>query len=280
MTQANSSKNNGAQGALRSLTDDELSTYERDGAIVARGLMSDNWFAPIERSVAKVMTAPTPIAAIFSEPEAGFHMEAGLFASDDGIRDVVYNSPMAQIAQSLMGSDKVHFFYDQMFCKTAGNETPTPWHHDLTFWPIDGDQVCSMWIPLDPVTTEGSGLEFVRGSHRWPHRYKAISPMYNEQLVDPEHEDVPDIEGDRAQYDIASWDVEPGDMLIFHPLVLHGSGGNADREQGRRALAFRWIGDDVIYAPTTHTMPYVANGLEPGEVVRDPAFPQILPPLQ
>lgn len=263
----------------RSLETEEIDAYRRDGVIVASGLMESEWFERIERAVSKVMASPTPIAAIFSDPESGFHMEAGLFVSDDDIRDVVYRSPMAGIAQTLMGSKKIHFFYDQMFCKTAGNQTPTPWHHDLTFWPIDGDQVCSMWIPLDSVTSEGSGLEFVRGSHLWPHRYKAISPMYNEQLVNPAHEEVPDIEAHRSDYDIASWSMEPGDILIFHPLTLHGSGPNQHLDQARRALSFRWIGDEVVYAPTPFSMPYAAPGLEPGELVRDPDFPQVLPPL-
>jgi ectoine hydroxylase-related dioxygenase (phytanoyl-CoA dioxygenase family) len=264
---------------LRELSAEELEIYHRDGVLMAQGLMADEWFEQIERAVVKVMAAPTPIAAVFSDPKAGFHMEAGLFTTDDDIRNVVYRSPMSRIAQQLMNSQKVHFFYDQMFCKTAGNQNPTPWHHDLTFWPIDGEQVCSMWIPLDPVSKESSGLEFVRGSHTWPHRYKAITPMYNESMIDPDHEDVPDIEANRADYDIASFQMEPGDILIFHPLTLHGSGPNVHLEQRRRALSFRWIGDEVVYAPTPCTMPYAAAGLEPGEIVRDPAFPQVLPPV-
>jgi len=264
---------------LRDLSRDEIEAYRRDGFLMARGLMADEWFEQIERAVDKVMAAPTPISAVFSDPKAGFHMEAGLFITDDDIREVVYRSPMARLAQNLMNSQKVHFFYDQMFCKTAGNQHPTPWHHDLTFWPIDGDQVVSMWIPLDPVSKQSSGLEFVRGSHLWPHRYKAITPMYNEQMVDPDHEDVPDIEANRADYDIVSFEMEPGDMLFFHPLTLHGSGPNFHLKQGRRALSFRWIGDEVIFAPTPCTMPYAAKGLAPGEIVRDPAFPQVLPPL-
>ena len=101
----------------RSLETREIEAYRRDGVIVTSGLMEGEWFARIERAVSKVMAAPTPIAAVFSDPEAGFHMEAGLFTSDEDIRDVVYHSPMAQIAQTLMGSQKIHFFYDQMFCK-------------------------------------------------------------------------------------------------------------------------------------------------------------------
>jgi hypothetical protein len=264
---------------LRELREDEIRSYADDGVLMARGLMSPEWFDRVERAVVRVMEAPTPISGVFSAPDDGFHMEVGLFVSDDEIREVVYDSPMAEVVRRLMGSQKVHFFYDQMFSKQPGNQHPTPWHHDLTFWPVIGEQICSVWIPLDRVTRESSGLEFVRGSHRWAHRYQAISPMYNEQLVNPEHEELPDIEGHREEYDIAGWSMEPGDMLFFHPLVLHGSSGNRHLECPRRALSFRWLGDDVEYRPTPYSMPFPAPGLSSGDRAADPVFPQILPRL-
>jgi ectoine hydroxylase-related dioxygenase (phytanoyl-CoA dioxygenase family) len=35
-------------------------------------------------------------------------------------------------------------------------------------------------------------------------------------------------------------EAELGDVLMFHPLILHGSSGNSSRTQLRRALATRW----------------------------------------
>ena len=55
-------------------------------------------------------------------------------------------------------------------------------------------------------------------------------------MVNPDLEDPPDIDGHRDDYDIVGWDMEPGDVLIFHPLVVHGSSGNASTTTRRRAL--------------------------------------------
>lgn len=261
---------------IRALTVDEIEQYQQDGVIMAKGLLSTEWLARIETAVIRAMASPSPIAEVFSEPDAGFHMDAALFMSDKDIQDVVRYSSMAKLAQTLMNSHQIHFFYDQMFCKQPGNQTPTPWHHDLTFWPVLGDQICSMWIPLDHVTRESSGLEFVKGSHRWENEYKAISPMYNKQLVNPEHEDVPDIENNREAYDLIGWEMDPGDMLIFHPRTLHGSSGNYHLSQQRRAISFRWLGDDVSYAPTKFTMPWSAKNLTAGDRIAEPAFAQII----
>lgn len=72
----------------------------------------------------------------------------------------------------------------------------------------------------------------------------------------------------------------PDEILIFHPLTLHGSGANYHLERHRRALAFRWLGDDVRYAPTPHTMPFMAGDLASGDFVAEPAFAQVIPPLE
>jgi hypothetical protein len=33
----------------------------------------------------------------------------------------------------------------------AGTLERTPWHHDQPYYPVDGEQIVSLWMPLDPV---------------------------------------------------------------------------------------------------------------------------------
>ena len=35
----------------------------------------------------------------------------------------------------------------------------TPWHHDITFWPVSGEQIVSVWIALDRTNLDNGGLE-------------------------------------------------------------------------------------------------------------------------
>lgn len=65
---------------------------------------------------------------------------------------------------------------------------------------------------------------------------------------------------------------------MFHPLTLHGSFGNGSRVRRRRALALRWVGDDVRYAPTSKRMPiHYQHDSKIGGPLRGAAFPRILP---
>ena len=75
-----------------------------------------------------------------------------------------------------------------------------------------------------------------------------------------------------------AWDMEPGDVLVFHPLIVHGSQGNSSTTTRRRALATRWFGDDVVYRDLPYTMPLPpGHGLEDGQPFGGPLFPSFGP---
>ncbi len=262
----------------RALTAEEIRTYQEDGVIMLKQAMDPNWMAMVEAGIEEARHNSSVLGRFMSRKVEGYQMDIFLWKRIDILRDLIYYSPCAELARQLMKSEEVRFFYDQMFVKEPGTDAPTPWHQDLSFWPIRGEQICSFWIPCDPVNRENSGLLYVKGSHRWPQRFKAISPDYVASIIDDDMEDIPDINANPDQYNLIDWDMEPGDILAFHPLTLHGSYGNASRKRRRRALALRWTGDDVIYAPSSKRMPiHYRHASVDGGPLRGAAFPRILP---
>jgi Phytanoyl-CoA dioxygenase (PhyH) len=262
----------------RMLSEEEIHRYREDGVIMVHGAIDSNWMSLIEAGLEHARTDMSPLGRFMSRKVKGYQMDIFLWKRIDALRDLIYYAPFARWAQQLMGSTEVRFFYDQMFVKEPGTDAPTPWHQDLSFWPIRGEQVCSFWIPLDPVNKDNSGLLYVRGSHRWPQRFKAISPDYVAAIIDEKMDDVPDINADPEKYELLHWDMQPGDMLMFHPLTLHGSYGNTSRTRRRRALALRWTGDDVVYQPSPKRMPIqFRHDSRVGGPLRGAAFPRILP---
>lgn len=262
---------------LRPLSPSEVEAFRRDGVVCAPAVMPPHWIERMAGAVERSLRDPSPLGAMISKQEVGFTNDLFLWLRDDDYRAFVFESPAPLLARQAIGSRGLSFFYDQLFVKEPGTQVPTPWHHDLTFWPIEGDEICSIWMPLDAVTRASSGLEYVRGSHRWNRRFKAVTPDYNEFMLASDLEDPPDIDHHREDYDLVNWDMQPGDLLIFHPLVVHGSSGNTSMEHRRRALATRWLGDDVVYAPKPATMPLPpGHGLREGDRVGGPLFPRVL----
>lgn len=103
--------------------------------------------------------------------------------------------------------------------------------------------------------------------------FKAIAPHHNPALINPDFEDVPNIEGNRDDYDIVGWDMQLGDVVAFHSMILHWSGANKSNTARRRAYAIRWLGDDVTFDPRKYTSPFLvslgqASGLQAGRFFR------------
>jgi hypothetical protein len=266
---------------LRQLGEDELRSYEEDGVIHARGLFSPGWIERMADAVDRVVASPSFFGKIVSMEDQGFSGDAFVWKLDDDFRDWIYESPAALIARQVLGCERVRQFYDQLFVKPAGCHVPTPWHHDVTFWPVDVEksrQLCSIWISFDRVIRESSGLEFVRGSHRWPRRFKAVTPNYDPYMLQSDYEDPPDIDGQRDALDLFCPDMEPGDCLIFNAHIVHGSSSNHATGTPRRAFSTRWAGEDVVFEDRHATMPlFWEHGLETGDPLRGSLFPQVLP---
>lgn len=235
----------------RQITEQEVACYERDGVVCLRDCFSSDWIARLGEAAEHSMQKPGALHAELArqKQEAGrFFHDTFIWLRNETCRDFVFESPAATIAASIMSSKKINVFFDQWLIKEPGTETRTPWHHDMTYWPIDGSQVCTLWLSLDSVDATNGAVEYIRGSHRWGQRFKPASfsggSQYSENLPP-----VPDIEAVRSTQDIVQFDLEPGDCTVHHGLTVHGSPGNATATLRRRAYIVRWVGDDVVFHP-------------------------------
>lgn len=261
---------------VRQLSKDEILRFQEDGVIFVPGLYSPTWVETIRQGLNEICglddgTTETPEKPVFrSNPY--------MWLVNDHIRDLVLYGPTAHSVQQVLETQTLNLLCDQIFVKQVHNNEPTPWHHDFTFFPLAGNQIATVWTSVDPVRTEESALEFVVGSHRWPQRFRPLGVGGIVKSVAP-MEVTPDFNENREDYQIASWDMEPGDAVIFHALTLHGSRGNSSG-RNRRAIATRWCGDDARYAPTGKELqvPWL-HGLQPGDPIGGPIFPQVLPQI-
>ena len=98
--------------------------------------------------------------------------------------------------------------------------------------------------------------------------------------MDSSYASLPDIDGDRSRYNILSWDMQPGDCVAFHAMMLHGSQGNHSKVRRRRALSTTWLGDDAVFGARPFEPDPVIKGheLKPGDRLNvDPVFPRVWP---
>src|SRR6185369_14278374 len=83
------------------------------------------------------------------------------------VAEFVKCSGLGQLAGTIMNCDIVRLFSDQLLVKEPGALKRTPWHQDLLYWPLSGEQILSIWIPLDAATPDTGVVTYVKGSHLW-----------------------------------------------------------------------------------------------------------------
>jgi hypothetical protein len=217
---------------------------ERDGAVCLKGALTPQAFEKVEAAVEWTLAHPSPTAVNFypNEPARFFedrgHKHAAL------VRDVGLDSMMA----ALWGVDRFWYMGEQLFLKEGGASRRTPWHQDTSYLRMMGSQLVACWISLDPLARDYS-LEFVRGSHKGAlYNGSAFAaaddtaPLYKHSKLPR----LPDIQADREAFDILSWEVDPGDIIVFHLGALHGGAGTAPGLR-RRTISMRFMGPDVKF---------------------------------
>ncbi len=233
---------------MRDVSEAEIETYERDGVVRLEGFFDPDWMAMLRERADHVLAHPGKLHHELSRSGGRFLSDTFLWHQNDGFRDFIFESPAAAAAAGVMRSAKINIIFDQFLIKEPATPEPTVWHQDVTYWPVNGEQVCTLWLALDPTDAESGAMEFVRGSHKWGQRYHPIA------FVDPDkyktdEPPVPDIDAMRDELEFIRFDYRPGDCTIHHGMMVHAAGGNESKARRRRAYVTRWGGDDAVYDP-------------------------------
>ena len=132
-----------------------------------------------------------------------------------------------------------------------------PLHQDLLYFPFrPADRIVGVWTALERVTRENGCLVVMPGTHR--------GELREHDYPDWEHKNhlfvgVKDLDAEGRVH----IEMEPGDTVFFHPLLIHGSGLN--RTQGlRRAIAVHFASAECedIWNGTTEFVPGVNPRLD------------------
>jgi len=212
-------------------------------------------------------------------PEGRFFYDAAGWRRYPEIRRVALDSALPELAAALLQTTYVNFWEDTTFVKTPGATQRTAFHQDYTYFQISGRKCCIMWIPLDDVDAENGALEYVRGSHRWGEEYAPNLLISQTPTAASRAPRLPDIEGARDRYDIVRVDAAPGDVIVHDVFAVHGSAGNKSARRMRRAVSFRYCGDDIRYhdKPGAIVQPWVTEPLADGAPLYSPDYPRVWP---
>ena len=255
------------------LSDKQIRDFQTDGVIIVKDIFKD-WIEPLRIGFQKVLDNPSKHGREnVNEISGRFFEDYCNWERIKEFKDCIFNSPGAQIVTEATKSKSIQIFHDHIFIKDPGTLKETPWHQDMPYYCVDGNDTGSFWIPLDKVDKKNN-LQIIKGSHKWQKLIRPTKWSNNQSWYKDESSfmDLPSLE--EFKKNILIPELSLGDAVLFNFKTVHGSTGN-NTSESRRAFSMRFIGDDVKYidrgGPTSP--PFDGINLKTGDLMREDWFP-------
>ena len=185
-----------------------------------------------------------------------------------------------------MSASKINLVMDNWFLREAGSKSSTPFHHDISYFDMDGT-MCVLWLPLQP-TRKDEGVVWVKGSHLWNKLFLRVLFKDGHKIEGDEcfvngkkYELPPDILGNKNKYEFLQWDCELGDAVVFDMRTLHGSLGETipQKTLSRYTLRVAKEGSKISYDGDWTSFNYRKAMQDAGYKNGDPVDGKMFPTL-
>ena len=213
--------------------------YDRDGYVILRGVFSRDEVAGIGEAIDRVHAEGVAHGRSFRHGNLFYNVVTGpdgrpqvrlaqWFSYHQPVLNAVRLDPrFATILEPLLGRDLKQII-NQLHWKTPGSRGDFAWHQDSRFrQPRDAyrnlaTSYVQTGLAIDPHTPESGCMKFIRGSHT--HGDLGLDTS-TEVLGSALQQDALERAGLSAD-DLVEVILEPGDLALWNPYLVHGSGAN------------------------------------------------------
>ena len=237
------------------LSEKQRLDYQEKGYLLLPGLFDADELEPWRERFLAIVTEEVPPApdmlvmrdvmvakgAVQPDSKSAAIAKIQDFHNDPVLFDGYARHPkLLRTVQEFCGPD-IKSIHSMLINKPPNVDGRHPLHQDLLYFPFrPADKIVATWTALERVTKENGCLVVVPGSHRG-------------ELLEHENPDWEFLnaayfgaKGIDASTDRLHLEMEPGDTVFFHTILLHGSGRN--RTQGfRRAISAHYASLDCSW---------------------------------
>jgi len=155
-----------------------------------------------------------------------------LFDEDRVWFNLISNPTLLDLAECFVGEDIVHLG-SHYWAKPPRKGRKVLWHQDGSYYDIQPMNLITVWISIDRSSSRNGCVRVIPGSHRQP--FLPMNPTIDYPLL----KRVMD-SGSVDESLALDLELEPGDISIHHPNLIHGSRENLS-DEWRRGLAIRYL---------------------------------------
>lgn len=184
----------------------------------------------------------------------------------DVFKDLAKHPKLISVVRELLGDDLL-LFRSTLMLKPANHGSAHSYHQDSAYWPMRPPSLVTVSIALTESTPENGCIKVIPKSHEWG--------MQEWGLIAQDTDDATTQRDDVDTSQAIDVPLKAGSALMFHSLVVHGSGPNRSPNPRHTALyayfppTVRYVGKS---ASDERTFP-VVSGLEGAETVTLKAEP-------
>lgn len=223
-----------------------VADYARDGYAIIRGLFSPDEIAAIGAAIDQVHAEGVAHARSFRHGNLFYNVAPGgegppqvrmvqWMSYHQAVLNAVRLDPrIARVLEPLIGRDLKQII-NQLHWKTPGSKGDFAWHQDSRFRlpeaayrNLDTSYI-QTGLAIDPHNAYTGGMRFVPGSHR-----RGNLPLdTSTEVLGTAMDDAALVEAGLSPESIVDLVLEPGDLAMWSPYLVHASGLNSSSHRRR-----------------------------------------------
>ncbi|MDB3938919.1 phytanoyl-CoA dioxygenase family protein [Candidatus Pelagibacter sp.] len=138
------------------------------------------------------------------------------------IKNLANKRSILDVAKKFLDSNP-EFRGCELFAKPAKNGLPSPDHQDNYYWAVKGSNALTLWIALEKSNRDNGCVHYYDGSHK----YGILN--HEDSFAKGSSQKISDTNFLR-KFNISYPELEPGDVIVHHSLVVHGSSKNISKK--------------------------------------------------
>jgi len=223
-----------------------IADYHRDGYAIVRGLFSPAEIAGIGEAIDQIHAEGVAHGRSFRHGNLFYNVAPGgegapvvrmaqWMSYHQPVLNAVRLDPrMARVLEPLIGCDLKQII-NQLHWKTPGSKGDFAWHQDSRFREPDwayrnlGASYVQTGLAIDPHNPHTGGMRFVPGSHQ-----RGNLPLdTTTEVLGTAMDDTALMEAGLSPDSIVDLVLEPGDLAMWNPYLVHASGLNSSNHRRR-----------------------------------------------
>eukprot|EP01083_Nonionella_stella_P076337 207965_1 len=247
------------------LDTNQISKFRENGFLVVEDVLDDSFVKQLRKVVEPLFDGEFETGVYPDE----WHWRKGVslpnktkeivnaWKSDRTIAGLALSQTLGKLcAQLLDWKEGSRIAQDDVIIKPPGGSA-VGYHQDSSyisrqFEPLKDNSV-TCWFPLDDVSAETGSIEYIKGSHKWPHRETPgeqtfFEPPEWDQAVSHGPVGVAAREsGIQTVPEPSVVELKAGGVAFHHQNMWHGSGPNLSNILSRRAVVVHLMRADVNF---------------------------------